>query len=40
MKRLNEYFFGGEAHWTDYMWFYGTIAFGILITLYLFIHIN
>lgn len=34
MKRLNNYFFGGTTHWTDYVWFYGTILFGIGMVVY------
>jgi len=40
MKWLNEYFFGGQAHWSDYLWFYGTIAFGLLTVVFLYFHIN
>lgn len=40
VKWLNELFFAGEAHWTDYLWFYGTIAYGLLVVVFLYFHIN
>lgn len=40
MKWLNEQFFGGDAHWTDYLWFYGTNAFGVLVAIILFFYAN
>jgi len=37
MKWMNEYFFGEEAHWLDYLWFYGAILFVILVATYVYL---
>jgi len=39
MKWINEYFFGEEVHWTDYVWFFGPLAFGFVTCVYLYITI-
>lgn len=35
MKILNEYFFGEDATYSDMTYFYGSLAFGILVCLFI-----
>ncbi|MFE6167041.1 hypothetical protein ACFVP8_04085 [Viridibacillus arvi] len=31
MKKLNNYFLGDEAHWSDKVWFYGALTAMVII---------
>lgn len=38
MKRLNDYFFEGQGTISDFIWFFGPLLFGIILTVFLYIH--
>lgn len=34
MRKINDYFLGGPGHWSDYVWVFGTLSFGIGAVIY------